>query len=110
LPHQEVLFLSGTASIVGHETVHHGDVIAQTLEAMTNLQTLVTEANNLSRTKFELTDVLYRIYVRNEENLLAIQNEMSRIAGPAFRAIFLRADICRQDLLLEIEATLDHPI
>ena len=107
---QEFLFLSGTASIVGHETVHRGDVIAQTREAMINLQTLVTEANNLSKKNFELSDVLYRIYVRHAEDVLAIQNEMSRIASLPFKAIFLRADICRQDLLVEIEATLDHPI
>jgi len=109
LPQQEILFLSGTASIVGHETVHEGDVVAQTREAMANLQALVTEANNSSIKKFELTDVFYRIYVRHEEDLLAIQSEMSSIVGPAFKAVFLRADICRQDLLLEIEATLDHP-
>lgn len=109
LPQQEILFLSGTASIVGHETVHHGDVIAQTQEAMVNLQALVAEANLISKKRFELTDVFYRIYVRHAEDVLAIQKEMSRIAGPAFKAIFLRADICRQDLLLEIEATLGHP-
>jgi len=54
--------------------------------------------------------VFYRVYVRNMEDVSSIQNEMSRIAGSTFKAIFLGADICRQDLLLEIEATLDHPI
>lgn len=110
LAQQEILFLSGTASIVGHETVHHGDVIAQTQEAMANLQALVTEANLISQKRFALADVLYRIYVRHSEDVLAIQQEMRSIAGPAFKAIFLRADICRQDLLLEIEATLDHSL
>lgn len=110
LPQQEILFLSGTASIVGHETVHHGDVIAQAREAMANLQTLVTEANRSSKKKFELADVFYRVYVRHAEDVSSIQNEMSRIAGSAFKAIFLKADICRQDLLVEIEATLSHPI
>jgi len=107
---QETLFLSGTASIVGHATVHHGDVIAQTREAMVNLHTLVSEANYLTKKKFELSNAPYRIYVRHTEDLLAVQNEMRRIAGPQFRGIFLRADICRQDLLLEIETSLDHRI
>jgi chorismate lyase/3-hydroxybenzoate synthase len=110
LPQQEILFLSGTASIVGHETVHHGDAKGQTREAMANLQALVNEANNLSKKKFELAEVFYRIYVRHAEDVLSIQNEMSHIIGAAFKATFLRADICRQDLLLEIEATLEHPI
>ena len=109
LPPQEILFLSGTASIVGHETVHQGDVIAQTREAMANLQALVTEANQFSKSEFDLTDVFYRVYVRHAEDLPAIQNEMGSIVGPAFKALFLRADICRQDLLLEIEATLGYP-
>ena len=110
LAEQEILFLSGTASIVGHETMHQGDVVAQTREAMANLQALVAEADNFSKKKFGLTDVSYRVYVRNAEDVSSIQNEMSRIAGSTFKAIFLGADICRQDLLLEIEATLDHPI
>lgn len=109
LPQQEILFLSGTASIVGHETLHNDDVIAQTREAMANLQTLVVEANRLSKTKFDLADVFYRVYVRHAEDVLSIQNVMSHIVGPAFKAIFLRADICRQDLLMEIEATMGYP-
>ena len=36
-PGQEILFLSGTASIVGHQTVHPGDVRAQTVESLDNI-------------------------------------------------------------------------
>lgn len=109
LPQQEILFLSGTASIVGHETLHHDDVIAQTREAMANLQALVAEANRQGKTQFDLSDVFYRVYVRRAEDVSSIQNEMSHIVGPEFKAIFLRAGICRQDLLLEIEATVGYP-
>ena len=35
------LFISGTASIVGHETVHVGDVTAQTRETLANIEALV---------------------------------------------------------------------
>ena len=40
-----LLLISGTASIVGHETVHHGDVVAQTHEIFANLSALIAAAN-----------------------------------------------------------------
>ncbi len=41
------LFVSGTASIVGHETIHRGDVVAQTRETMVNIGALLEEANRI---------------------------------------------------------------
>ena len=41
------LFISGTASIVGHETIHRGDVVAQTRETMVNIGALLEEANRV---------------------------------------------------------------
>jgi chorismate lyase/3-hydroxybenzoate synthase len=40
-----ILFVSGTASIVGHESVHIGDVVAQTEESLRNIATVMTQAN-----------------------------------------------------------------
>jgi chorismate lyase / 3-hydroxybenzoate synthase len=42
------LFVSGTASIVGHETIHQGDVGAQTRETMANINALLKEANRVA--------------------------------------------------------------
>jgi len=39
------LFVSGTSSIVGHETLHRGDVAAQTRETMANISALLDECN-----------------------------------------------------------------
>ncbi|MEZ5702973.1 MAG: hypothetical protein R3E42_15060 [Burkholderiaceae bacterium] len=41
---QELFFVSGTASIVGHESVHRGDVVAQTQETLNNIEALLGEA------------------------------------------------------------------
>src|SRR5580658_1943199 len=41
------LFVSGTASIVGYETMHRGDVDAQTRETIANIEALVGEANRV---------------------------------------------------------------
>jgi chorismate lyase/3-hydroxybenzoate synthase len=107
---QDILFISGTASIVGHETMHRGDAVSQTREAMTNLQTLVDEAEVRIGKKLDTRDMLYRVYVRHAEDLEAIQNEMRLIVGTSLKAVFVQADICRSDLLVEIEATIGQPV
>jgi len=105
----DILFLSGTASIVGHETLHLGDVIAQTRETIDNIKAVLAQANRqLNETKFELSSLYYTVYVRHLDDLEAIRNELKRYVGDALKAVYLQADVCRQDLLVEIEATAGH--
>ncbi len=105
----EILFISGTASIVGHQTLHALDVVAQTRETLDNLQAVITEANRiLGEQRFELTNIDLRVYIRYAADLMLVQNEMKRYIGGTLNAIFIQADICRQALLLEIEATAIH--
>lgn len=107
----DILFLSGTASIVGHRTLHPGDVIAQTRETMANITALVAEANRMvPRAKFALDDLCCKVYVRNSTDVGAIHDELRRLLGGSARLMFLEADICRQELLMEIEATAGHPL
>jgi hypothetical protein len=47
--------------------------------------------------------------VRHPDDLEKIRTELTRIVGSAPIAVYLQADVCRQDLLLEIEATAGHP-
>ena len=106
----EVLFVSGTASIVGHTTLHPTDVVAQTRETMMNIEAVLAEANRCaSQPSFDLGNLYYKVYVRHPSDLPQIRSELSRIVGDALKAIYLQADVCRQDLLLEIEATAGHP-
>ena len=111
LGQDEVLFVSGTASIVGHATLHPANVVAQTRETMANVEAVLAEANRLvSQPRFDLASLHYKIYVRHPADLPQIRAELERIVGTAPNAIYLQADICRQDLLLEIEATAVHPL
>ncbi len=111
LGQDEVLFVSGTASIVGHATLHPANVVAQTRETMANVEAVLIEANRLvSQPRFDLASLHYKIYVRHPADLSQIRAELERIVGIAPNAIYLQADICRQDLLLEIEATAVHPL
>jgi chorismate lyase / 3-hydroxybenzoate synthase len=104
----ELLFLSGTASIIGHETLHAGDVLKQTRETLVNIEAVLGEANKRAkRSHFDLRSMLYTVYVRNAADVATIREELERAVGPGLHAVYLQADICRQDLLLEIEAVSD---
>ena len=107
----EVLFVSGTASIVGHATLHANDVVAQTREAMNNIKAVLAEANRQAgKPGFDLASLSYRVYVRHPADLELIREELAHCVGDSLKAVYLQADVCRQDLLLEIEATAIHPL
>lgn len=107
---QEVLFISGTASIVGYETVHPGNVLGQCRETMDNIAAVVAEANRRCRSApFRLDELSYRVYFRHAGDFAAIRNLLAPLVGGA-EVIYLQADICRRDLLLEIEAVASHTL
>lgn len=99
------LFVSGTASIVGHETIHRGDVVAQTRETMVNIAALLKEANRIvGGDHYSLNGLKLKVYVRNPADLPAIEATLSDLLNPAASILYLQADVCREDLLVEIEA------
>lgn len=104
LPHRALLLMSGTASVVGHATMHVGDVAAQAHETIANIERVLEEANRLAdRAKFRLSDLACRVYVRRPEDLPRLRAALADRAGGELNAVYLQADICRSDLLLEIE-------
>jgi len=108
---RDMLFISGTASIVGHQTLHDGDVAAQTRECLQNIAAIVDEANRQAPSAdFRLDSLAYKVYVRHPENLATVRREMAQFIGAPVSAVFLQADVCRADLLVEIEASGGHAI
>ncbi len=108
-----LLFVSGTASIVGHRTVHRGDVVAQTRETIANLAAVLEQAARQGHGPFALADLSYRVYVRDAADaaaLAAIERELRAAAGRDVRPLFVHAHVCRDDLLVEIEASAGHPL
>ncbi len=100
------LFVSGTASIVGHETIHQGDVGAQTRETMANIEALLDEANRVAGlARYSLGGLKFKVYVRRPSDLGTIERELARSLGSSTPVLYLQADVCREDLLVEIEAT-----
>jgi len=99
------LFISGTASIVGHRSTHVGDTAAQTRETLLNIDALLREANAAANgAHFDLGSLTGKVYVRTPADLPIIQGELAPALAAGARFIYLQADICRQDLAVEIEA------
>jgi chorismate lyase/3-hydroxybenzoate synthase len=112
LAERPLLLISGTASIVGHQTVHAGDVCAQTRESLANIAAVVAEAAQQSGREFRLGDLDYRVYLRHADDLAAARATIAEHfaaaglpAGGAPHVVCMQADVCRRDLLVEIEAT-----
>ena len=105
---RQALFISGTASIVGHATVHGGDVRRQTEESLLNIATLLQVAGARAGLTLALRDLVATVYLRHAADLASVREVFERTVGlgsPAARAAaYLEADICRSDLLVEIEA------
>jgi chorismate lyase/3-hydroxybenzoate synthase len=105
------LFISGTASIVGHRSLHAGDTAAQTRETLTNIAALVEEANRVDPgAHFSLGSLAFKVYVRRPADVPAIRAQLAAVLEPSTRVIYLQADVCREDLLVEIEATGTCPL
>jgi chorismate lyase/3-hydroxybenzoate synthase len=92
---RDIVFVSGTSSVVGHKTVHAGDVDAQLDETLRNIEVV------LSQTGRTLSSVIAaKTYVRHAADYPRIA---ARLADVFPVNLYLEADICRKDLLLEIE-------
>lgn len=110
-PGQEILFVSGTASIVGHRTVHVGDAAAQCGEVLANIVAVLDAANRQCQSPpFTPAELAYRVYVRHAADFGRVKDALAARLGAAADIVFVRADICRADLLLEIEATAIHTL
>jgi len=102
------LLVSGTASIVGHESLHIGDPEAQLEETARNFEALVGSAMKVdaggpraSRVRLESL----KVYLRNGDDYSRLLPRIRRLFAVEAEPLVLRADICRRELLVEIEGT-----
>ncbi len=104
---QSILFISGTAAIMGENTAATGDVQAQTHITLENIETLAEKSNLLKHCpalkKLPVHYIHARVYVKNTADMPQVQQICSSYLGE-IPVVYLQADICRQDLLVEIEA------
>ena len=97
-----MLFISGTASIVGHESRHAGDVAAQTDETLRNLEALLSQARTLG-CALTPAELRAKVYLRHADDREVVRERL-RAAGLAAPVMLLQAQICRPELDMEIEA------
>jgi chorismate lyase/3-hydroxybenzoate synthase len=96
-----VLFISGTASIVGHESRHPDDFPAQLAETLANLDALKTEARKAGLP--EGGRFLLKAYIRDGAGVGAVEKAVKIWLGDTGALVCLTGDICRKELLVEIE-------
>ncbi len=99
------LYISGTASILGHETRHKNKLLEQLDECLNNMDVLVAEASG--QTDLGISDAsqltAIKIYLLEAENAETVLSHVRKRLGDEVEVLMLSADICRVDLLLEIE-------
>lgn len=96
-----LLLVSGTASVVGHESVHIGEIDKQLAESLRNIDQL-TELCQQQHGAVEQPEIL-RVYLRDKSCLPQVAARIKEHWGN-IPTQYLRGDICRADLLVEIEA------
>jgi chorismatase len=102
------LYLSGTASVIGHATAHPGDLAKQCDTTLENIHHLLTASPANNGETPTLKDLrMVKVYVRDENDIPFVRERCAQAFVPSARIQFLNVDICRADLLLEIEGIAD---
>ena len=100
------LYVSGTASIIGQETIGINDVRLQTTTTIENIKKLAAtdnlKAHNGCLQQYPERPTLIRVYVKYPNDFGPIKQICAQMF-PHIPAIYVVADVCRQDLLVEIE-------
>lgn len=103
------LYISGTASVVGHET-RHATAAEQVHETLANLEALLeagARAGGPGTDGLPAIDPL-KIYIRHERDYPTVREILETRLGSGHPALYIRADVCRDDLLVEIEGLADN--
>ncbi len=100
------IYVSGTASILGEKTMHVGDVKNQTLTTIENIFQLFSKENQESLgLDFDVSRIRFshlRAYVKYNKDIPMVKKVCeSKLKSNS--SLFLISDICREDLLVEIE-------
>jgi chorismate lyase/3-hydroxybenzoate synthase len=110
---RQLLIIGGTASVRGEESVYTDSLEGQILETSLNLASVAREGRRLSghvlpadRSALEGT-IATRIYHRNTSHLSTIKSLLPPSLSEAPELECIHADICRPELLVEIELVVD---
>lgn len=99
------LFISGTASIVGHQSLHNDELLQQIKASCHNISTVLKHVGAQIGKPGALRMAIAKVYLRHARHLELARREVERHFGTDLPTLYLRADICRRELLVEIEGT-----
>jgi chorismate lyase / 3-hydroxybenzoate synthase len=103
------LFISGTAAIRGHASIAVGDQVGQLDCTVENLRT-IGETAGIGSDLAAATDATrhFKVYIRRAADLDRVQAHLDRSLLRAGDTVsYLHADLCRADLLVEIEGVVE---
>lgn len=102
-----VCFVSGTAAIRGEESMDASSARLQTIKTIENIAHLVSKENLVKYgcKPYELRYVQLQVFIKNAEEYDEVRAEVER-AYPNLPAVYSIADVCRSELLVEIEGIL----
>src|SRR6185369_1184800 len=100
-------WVSGTASVVHSLSVHQGDIKKQTEQTIENIEKLISAENfafhGIKHGGSRLNDLAkIRVYLKRPEDFAECKAICEKRFG-SVPAIYAVADVCRQELLVEIE-------
>lgn len=96
------LFLSGTASVVGHETRHPDELEPQIAETLENIDRTQEAARAAGWPGGDARGPI-KVYLRHAADWPVVRDALLAGLPPATAVVALEAEICRDDLRIEIE-------
>ncbi|MEN6324116.1 MAG: hypothetical protein ABFD09_11605 [Proteiniphilum sp.] len=116
---KKLLYISGTAAIRGEESLEGIGVLHQTQATIENIENLVLQAgegvkvtNMVAGNEF----LALRVYLKNATDYDKVKAVVAKIY-PGVSALYILADVCRDNLLVEIEGWMlfdskieEHPV
>lgn len=111
---QAMVFVSGTASIIGAKSVHLGNIEQQTRQTLENISNLLcarllSDYDCYPATSGLESVVSYTVYIKRREDFAAVHALCAALLPERAVATFVEADVCRTELLVEIEAVAVMP-
>ncbi len=106
--HGGTLYIAGTASIVGHASEHAGDPGAQALEVQRNLDALLSHIRQCTASAGRRAARWrsLKVYVRDPADAALVRDRLQPWLPAGASVLYLQGDICRRELLLEVEGVL----
>jgi len=100
------VYISGTAAIVGHVSHHRDDLAAQIDETLANIDSVLAAAQVAPAARLGAGAVL-KVYVRRSEDAEPARALLREKLPARISTLLLRGDICRSELLVEIDGVQD---